>query len=298
MPIFIGSSSYTIGQSEALFAAALGAGEAGPLPVPSAGFGQLSRHLQTSHGLSGADYLFNTACTSSANALLIAAEHILAGYCEQALVIGMELFNVTTLAGFYGMQLLANEVMRPFDRRRDGLVLGEGCGAILLQAAGPDDNGLFVSGGASGCDTYSISTSNPDGTSNAEVMTQALNNVGLAPGDITAIKAHGSASPLNDDAEAAGMRRVFNEPPPFFVLKPYVGHTLGACGTIETILVCAAIREGFLPASGGFEIYDDDLGVHPMTAALNVDSGHFMLNYFGFGGNNASILLSHEADDV
>jgi len=196
------------------------------------------------------------------------------------------------------MQLLAKDIMRPFDQRRDGLVLGEGCGVILLGPAGRAQNGLFISGGASGCDTFSITTSNPDGVSNAKVMTQALNNACLVAEDVTAIKAHGTATPLNDDAEAAGMRQVFEEPPPIFALKPYVGHTLGACGAVETVLISAAIRAGFLPVSGGYEVYDEELGVRPLTSAMAVGSGHFMLNFFGFGGNNASILLFNEAGDV
>ena len=298
IPLFIGSSSYAIGQSEALFAAALNDSETDALPVQSAGFGQISRHLRAKHGLCGPDYLFNTACTASANALLIAAEHIEGGYCDHALVIGVELLNITTVAGFYGMQLLAKDIMRPFDQRRDGLVLGEGCGVILLGPAGRAQNGLFISGGASGCDTFSITTSNPDGVSNAKVMTQALNNACLVAEDVTAIKAHGTATPLNDDAEAAGMRQVFEEPPPIFALKPYVGHTLGACGAVETVLISAAIRAGFLPVSGGYEVYDEELGVRPLTSAMAVGSGHFMLNFFGFGGNNASILLFNEAGDV
>ncbi len=298
MPIFVGSSSYAIGASETLYAEALAGGSADPLAVPLPGFGQGSQYLRVQFGLCGADYLFNTACTASTNALLVAAEHIESGRCDQALVIGMELVNTTTLAGLYGMQLLAKDRMRPFDLRRDGIVLGEGCGAILLCAAQPGDEGIFVAGGASGCDTFSISTSNPDGTQIAATMRDALANAGIEAGDIVAIKAHGTASPLNDDAEAAGMRQVFASLPPFFALKSQIGHTLGACGAIETGIVAGALLAGTLPPTGGFEAFDEKLGVRPLTSAVAAGAGHYMLNFFGFGGNNASLILEYIRRDV
>lgn len=298
MPVFIGSSSFAIGQSEALFVDALAAGDADalavPLAVPLAGFGQVSRYLRHEHGLAGEDFLFNTACTSSANALLVAAASIEAGRCDRALVVGVELANLTTLAGFFGMQLLADECMRPFDRRRNGLVLGEGCGAIVLQAMSAGVDGLFVAGGASGCDTFSISTSNPDGSRIAVVMREALTNAGIEPGAIAAIKAHGTASPMNDDAEAAGMRQVFTDMPPIVALKSSIGHTLGACGAVETGFIVAALRTGTLPPTAGFAEYDERLGVRPQVSAGRAGPGHYMLNFFGFGGNNASVILEYQ----
>jgi len=297
-PLFVGSSSYAIGQSERLYADALVSGVPDPLAVPLPGFGQLSRYLRAERGFRGADFLFNTACTASANALLVAAEHIATGRCDQALVIGMELANKTTLAGFYGMQLLAGETMRPFDLRRDGLVLGEGCGVIVLRAAASGEAGIFIAGGASSCDTYSISTSNPDGSQIAATMHAALANADVTPEDIVAIKAHGTASPLNDDAEAAGMRQVFGCVPSFFALKSHLGHTLGACGAIETGLSAGLLLTGRLPATGGFEEFDEKLGICPQTKAFPAGAGHYLLNFFGFGGNNASIILeSVRCDD-
>jgi 3-oxoacyl-(acyl-carrier-protein) synthase len=298
MPLFIGSSSYAIGESERLYAQALaddaagqGAGGSAALAVPLPGFGQVSRFLRDACGLYGPDFLFNTACTASANALLAASDWIASGQGDEALVVGVELRNVTTMLGFAGMQLLAADVMRPFDARRDGLVLGEGCGAIVLRAASPGDDGVFIAGGASSCDTFSISTSNPDGTRIAAVMRDGLSRAGVPAEDIVAIKAHGTASPLNDDAEAAGMCQAFSALPPFFGLKSHFGHTLGACGAIETALVAAALREGSLPPSGGFEMLDERLGVQPLTDSMAVVNGHYMMNFFGFGGNNASVIL-------
>lgn len=293
MPLFIGSSSYGINVGELSYQQALQGGlEAAPIPLD--GFTQVGNHLRQHYGFLGADYAYNTACTSGANALLGAMATIAEGKSEYALVIGLETFNITTLAGFYGMQLLATEMMRPFDKRRGGLVLGEGCGALLLRAAQPGSTGITFCGGASRCDTHSIAASNPDGSAIAQVIQDALAQSAVKAADITAIKAHGTASPLNDDGEAAGMKQVFGVVPPFFSLKSYIGHTLGGCGVIETALMAACLAEGYIPASAGFECLDESLGLAPITQAQVAGKGYYMLNFFGFGGNNCSLVIHSE----
>lgn len=294
LPIFIGSSSYGIGIGEEIYRHAVANAERGeqpPRPLPLDGFTQISHHLRRQHQLHGADYAYNTACTASANALLSAVSSITQGHHEYALVVGMETFNATTLSGFFGMQLLSHEMMRPFDQHRNGLVLGEGCAVLLLQASAADGNGLTLCGGASGCDSFSISASNPDGSSIAAVMQRALDQCQLQASDITAIKAHGTASPMNDNGEAAGMRRLFTTLPPFFSLKSYIGHTLGSCGAMETALMIGCIEQGYLPISAGFTTADAELGVSPLTVSQPAPAGYYMLNFFGFGGNNCSLIL-------
>ena len=293
IPLFIGSSSYGINIGETRYETSLANGQEG-VPVPLDGFTQIGNHLRRHYGFLGADYAYNTACTSGANALLGAAASIEQGRSEYALVVGIETFNKTTLAGFFGMQLLASEAMRPFDKNRDGLVLGEGCGVLLLKKAESGEKGITFRGGASCCDTHSIAASNPDGSAIAQVIKDALEQSGVNADDIVAIKAHGTGSPLNDDGEAAGMKRVFAEVPPFFSLKSYVGHTLGGCGVIETALMVACLNERRLPASAGFSCFDEKLGVSPVAQAQAAEPGNYMLNFFGFGGNNCSLILHLE----
>ncbi len=292
--LFIGSSCYGIGIGEQRYQQAWQSEPASAVPLPLDGFLQVSRHLRSQHQLCGPDFSFNTACSASANALLAAATAINSGLCRHALVVGLEARNDTTLGGFHSMQLLASNGMRPFDRERNGLLLGEGCGVLLLTAADGEPSGLQLLGGASQCDTYSISTSNPDGSSIAAVMQEALENCGLQPADIRGIKAHGTATPLNDDSEAAGMRLLFGDAmPPFFSLKAALGHTLGSCGAMETLLASACLQHGLLPASSGFQHADPTLGVVPTTAPQSAEDGHYLLNFFGFGGNNCSLVLRY-----
>ena len=260
MPVFIGSSSNGIGLGEEIYRRAIRE-QPDPLPLPLDGFTQISRRLRDKHGFNGADFSYNTACTASANALLGAVASIRHGGQHYALVVGLESFNTTTLAGFHGMQLLSSEEMRPFCKHRAGLVLGEGCSVLLLRRGDADESGFHLLGGASRCDTYSISASNPDGSAIADLMNTALSRFHLNPQDIVAIKAHGTASPLNDDGEAAGMRRVFDNVPDFFSMKSCIGHTLGSCGAIETALLASCIQSGFLPASAGFKERDPALGL-------------------------------------
>ena len=294
IPVFIGSSCWGIGIAEERYREQYRNNPETAIPLPLDGFGQISRHLQRQYGFHGADFALNTACTATANAILNAAAAINMGMHDHALVVGLEARNDTTLAGFHGMQLLAEEGMRPFDRRRDGLVLGEGCGAMLLSRSRSDASGTMFWGGASNCDTYSISASNPDGSTIAAVMDAAMARSGITPSDIRAIKAHGTATPLNDDGEAAGMRRSFEQIPPFFSMKAALGHTLGSCGVLETLLMAALLPEGKLPASVGFEEPDPELGVTPMREPLSVEAGYYLLNFFGFGGNNSSLILRYQ----
>ena len=290
MPIFIGSSSYGIGLGEELYRNAL-ISDISAIPLPLDGFTQVSKHLRRRHQMLGADYAFNTACTASANALLSAIKSIQQGHHPYALVLGIEAYNATTLYGFYGLQLLSGEQMRPFDKQRNGLVLGEGCAALLLKASVKSNQKLIFCGGASGCDTFSVSSSNPNGSSIAEVMHKALADSNVSTKDILAIKAHGTATLLNDEGEAAAMRQVFDSVPDFFSLKSYIGHTLGGCGAIETALMAACLESQLLPISAGFREADKHLAITPTTTPGIATSGHYMLNFFGFGGNNCSLII-------
>ena len=125
-------------------------------------------------------------------------------------------------------------------------------------------------------------------------MRAAFEATGIDVHDVIAIKAHGTASLDSDAAEAAAMRAVFADSvPPFTVIKRYTGHTLAACGAIETVAFLAALAAGFVPATAGFTRIDPELGIVPTTTAIPATTGDYLLNYFGFGGNYASLVLRH-----
>jgi 3-oxoacyl-(acyl-carrier-protein) synthase len=289
MALYVGSSSFDISESESAYRRELANGS-GALPLRSSSVANVADGVRRRFDLNGEDFTFNTACTASANGLSYAARMIRSGAIEHALVLGVELINDLTALGFLGLNLLSRSEMRPFDARRDGLVLGEACSAVVL---GPGDPERFhVLGGASVCDTHSMVSAHADGSSIAAVMREALASARLAAGDIAAVKAHGTANPANDDAEAAGLRSVFAPLPPVCALKPHLGHTLGASGLTELVLCYRAVEDGFLPATPGIGADDPATGIRLNQTERPISRGCFMLNSFGFGGSNTSLVIA------
>lgn len=293
LPLFIGSSCFSIGQSETGYAEARARAAPDAHPMPHCGYDWLAGLVRQAIGGGGESFTYNTACTSSANALLGACRALQAGRHRHALVLGAELANLTTLSGFSGLQLLSDQV-RPFEAGREGLVLGEGIAAVLLSMEGTA-GAMRLHDGASNCDTFSITTADPEGTRVAEVLRQALARAELRPDAIQGIKAHGTGTPTGDLAEAAGLRKVFDSLPPLSVLKPYIGHTLGACGVIELVMYAGALAQGRLPARSSAVTADPQLGVQPLSGDRSAPPGYYLLNQFGFGGNNAVLVLEKPA---
>jgi len=234
---------------------------------------------------------FSTACSSSANALLHARDLIRRGQVARALVFGIESLAMITLSGFSSLMMLDAEGCRPFDAGREGFQPGEGVAALLLEAEG---SGARLLGGANLCDIHHVTSANPDGSGMAQSMRAALADAGVAAGEIVAIKAHATASRENDAAEAVAMHTVFGDTlPPVTALKRYLGHTSCACGAVETVAMLAALDAGFVPAAAGFVEPDPALDCIPMVRAQPAAPGVYLLNYFGFGGNYASVVIEH-----
>ncbi|MBK8180445.1 MAG: hypothetical protein IPK67_16440 [Planctomycetes bacterium] len=284
LPLFLGSSSFSFGRSEIEEES-----RGDHAHKPLLGFEHLARIVQEELDCGAEVFGLNTACTAAANALMVASRMLRLGIHRHALVLGVELANHTTLTGFSGLQLTASSV-RPFDRRRAGIVLGEGIGAVVL-SLDPGPGRIRLRAGACNGDAFSVTAANPDGSTIAFVQAQALAQAGVDPAQVRGIKTHGTASPMNDIGEAAGIRRLFPSPPPICALKPYLGHTLGACGVNELVLFAGALERGFFPATPGFEEADPELGLAPERSAREALPGSYLLNYFGFGGNNASLVV-------
>lgn len=292
--VYIGTSSADIGLMEDAYARDLVVNPDAQPPAWRCSMDNLTPGLRDSFGLGPHGAAVNTACTAGANALIYADAAIRLGQVEHALVIGAEVFNATTALGFHSLELLTTSAMRPFDKRRDGLILGEACAALVLGPAG-DAAGMRFLGGATLSDTHSISAANPDGSTIADVVRLALARAGVAADDITAIKAHATASLLNDEGEAAGLRRVFDQTPPIAALKPYIGHTFGASGLAELLMLKACLDAGFWPANPGVAADASELGVALNQSPIEMHSATLLLNQFGFGGNNSCLVVKHDA---
>jgi len=308
MGLFVGSTCLDLPLHEAAYAASYARGAVPAVKEP--GYGNIARDIAARFGIGGPQYTFSTACSSSANAALYARAMLAEGRLEHALVVGAEGYNRLSLLGFGGLMLLARESYRPFDRDRDGLILGEGVGAVVLgknrdtpyfrepAAAGGKSGGenrgcpyFSIVGGATACDPSSPTSSSAERI--AEVIDEALADAGLAPAQVLAVKAHGTGTPINDLSESRAVVDVFKGAvPPLTSIKPALGHTLGACGAIELLALLACWREGFLPPTPGFREPDPATGVRPEVRPRTLGQGAMLCNFIGFGGNNTSLVLA------
>jgi 3-oxoacyl-[acyl-carrier-protein] synthase-1 len=255
------------------------------------GNGRYADVLAKYFGLHSFSLTYNTACTSSSNAILDAASMLHSGMIDYALVLGLEMFAPQSFEGFVSMQLLAQHHTKPFDDQRDGLLLGEALSALLMSRDDVADSPWRLLGGASECETYSVTGVNADGSGIHRVLAQALQDSRVSASQISAVKAHGTASRLSDLAEINGMKQVFDAAPPFFSLKPYIGHTLGSCGVSELILLMECIDDGFIPLTPNFGSPDEQLNWTPLQQKRACSEGIFLLNCFGFGGNNNATVI-------
>jgi 3-oxoacyl-(acyl-carrier-protein) synthase len=257
--------------------------------------GQAALQVAAKLGIEGPVLTLTTACSSSANALLVAAGLLRRGEVRRALVIGVEGLSAVALSGFHSLMLLDPDGCRPFDAGRRGMQIGEAVGAVLLEAGDAARDGDLLLGGANLCDTHHMTSATPDGSAMRSVMEMALADAGLQPADVAVIKAHGTGSLDNDTAEAAAMHTLFGADLPMFTgIKRYLGHTLGACGAVELAAFLGCLRAGFVPPTAGFTHPDPALRIAPLTEFRPAPKGTAMLNYFGFGGNYASLLIAHD----
>lgn len=293
--LFVGSTSFNIFSSECRYVRALSDGE-DCQPLESNTYEAVTNHIAATLGHAAQTFTFHTACTSSANALLYAARMIEAGRIRHAIVVGFEFFNRTTMLGFHSLDLLAAARIQPFGANRDGMVPGEGCSAIVLGADRPDvSHPIRIAGGATNVDLNGMTSAGPDGVSIASVVTSALKHAGIEPKDIRSIKLHGTATRANDSAEAAGLARVYDKIPPACVLKPAIGHTLGACGTNELVILRKYLDCATLPGLPYDYPLDKPLGISVRSTDEPIEPGPHLLNHFGFGGNNTALVISNGA---
>lgn len=225
-----------------------------------------------------------SACTSSLNAMLSAKTLIESGLFENALVLGLELGNQFTSAGFSGMQLLAADLPRPLDASRDGLVLGEAVAALYL---GKQAARWRLLGGAN-----RVNGDNPVGADQrvvTQIIAQALDECGLAPAQIDLVKLQAAGSPQNDAEEIAGLQQIFSSLPPLVTLKAALGHTLGASGAAELALLMACLETDTWPVTIAKNV-DPQLNAQ-CCAALPKPPARILANILGFGGGHSCVLI-------
>lgn len=282
-PLFIASSSFQIGYFEQQ-------GEPFELPTANASF---SRQIAQWMQLSSLPSSINNACISGFSAIDAARSLIASGQIDDAVIVGIELGNACTLAGFAAMELLSRTACRPFDIRRNGLVLGEAVAAIRLSST---PAAWRIAGLSTGLDAYSMTGPDPAGGPIANVAVNCLNEANLLPGAIDLIKVQAAGSPGTDLAEAQALRRVFGEQiPPLLSLKPALGHTLGASGIVELVALLACLDAGQIPATAGYEQADPEIWPLSPVDRNKRQINRALLNLIGFGGGLASLIIVRQS---
>ena len=266
-------------------------------------------NISIKNGFMGPNFTTVSACASSANAMIDALNYIRLGYCDVIVTGGSEAaVTIAGVGGFSAMQALStrNEnpesASRPFDATREGFVLGEGAGALVLEeyeyakARGAKIYAEVIGGGMSS-DAYHITAPHPEGIGVMAVMKNCLENSGIQPEDVDHINTHGTSTPLGDVAELKAISAVFGEHAKKINInstKSMTGHLLGAAGAIESIATILAMKHGIVPPTINHTTVDEN--INPvLNLTLNKPQKReikvAMSNTFGFGGHNACVAF-------
>ncbi len=241
----------------------------------------------------------STACSSSANSLLLGARLIENGILDRVIAGGTDALTLFTINGFNSLMILDKGGCKPFDDARNGLTLGEGAGFLVLESEDlirktGKSVSVAISGYGNACDAFHQTASSPDGDGAFISMKKALNKAGLTPENIDYINAHGTGTKNNDLSEGKAIERLFaGFVPPVSSTKAFTGHTLGAAGAIEAVFSVLAVEKQCIWPNLNFRKKMSELDFMPLTELIrNVPVGNVLSNSFGFGGNNTSLVFS------
>lgn len=245
-------------------------------------------------GLGGPRYVVSTACSSGAKALASGARLLLAGLCDAVIVGGVDALCGMTVAGFTALESVDPARCRPMSATRAGINIGEGAALFVLSR---EPSAVRLSGWGESSDAHHISAPEPQGRGALAAMREALQRAGLDPADIGYLNLHGTATPQNDAMESRAVEALFGLALPCSSTKPLTGHALGAAGAIEAAIAWLTVAgDGRLPVHHFDGQRDPALPLIALVAPgqrLPAAPRHVMSNSFAFGGNNASLILSH-----
>lgn len=295
----------TVAQTQASFDAGH---RVGPRFVPMAIGNIAAAQIAIAEGIRGPSMTLNTACSAGGDALMTAAMLLRSGEADAILAVGGEsILCPIVVSGLSQAKALSRcnddpiHACRPFDQNRDGFVIGEGGGALLLeteehaQARGAMIHAVLA-GWANTSDAHHVTAPCPDGAGAAVCMQRALKRAGMQPSDIGYINAHGTSTLLGDKAETLAVKSVFGgreAAPTVSSTKSATGHLMGAGGLTEAIACIKAIQEGILPPTLHLDVPDPDCDLdYVPNVARKVEIHAAMSNSLGFGGQNSSIILS------
>lgn len=260
--------------------------------------GSIARKIIQNYKIKGENYTLSTACSSGSNAIMLGSRMIKAGKNKMVLAGGTDSLGKFVLNGFISLKNVDIDNCKPFDAERIGLNLGEGSAFVLLEDshhAEARNAAPFakIKGYFNVNETYHITGSSPEGQGAFLAMTGALEKSNLKPENIDFIHAHGTSTIDNDLAESKAIMRIFGNKVPFASSKTFTGHTLAASGAISTVLSIGSMQESFIFPSLNFKEVMPETNLSPLTEQLeNIQLQNCIVNSFGFGGNNTSLVIS------
>lgn len=272
-----------------------------PFMVPMLMANAASAAISMKYGWQGPCENTCTACAAGTQSIGNAYRLIVSGLCD-AMVTGSSeaVMTPTCIAGFTNMTAMSSDNMsRPFDRDRNGFVLAEGSGVLVLEemelakARGATILAELM-GAASNADAHHITAPSPGGVGAITCMRTAIADAGLVPADVTYVNAHGTSTPLNDAAEAAAIAEVFGDTPPAVTsFKGVTGHALGGAGSLEAVGIVLGMQKGAIPPTAGFENVDPEMAPIDLVVgeAREWTPAPVLSNSFGFGGHNGCIVI-------
>ncbi len=259
--------------------------------------GKITELVADKLGINGFATTINTACSSSANSIILASRLIQKGVVDIALAGGTDAITAFTMNGFITLLIYDQQLCRPFDAARAGLNLGEGAGYLLLvsdKVAGKiyRDPLCEIAGFANANDAFHQTASSSEGIGSYLAMSNAVSMGGISVSDVDYINLHGTGTENNDASEATALKRLFNERiPPHSSTKSFTGHTLGASGGIEAVYTVLAINRSTLFPNIRFSSVIPEIDSSPLTMLTNKEIKYALSNSFGFGGNCTSLLF-------
>jgi 3-oxoacyl-[acyl-carrier-protein] synthase II len=264
--------------------------------------GSVADQVAARYGLMGRSLVMSTACSAGLHAIGVARDAIRFGRAEVMLTGGVDPLTELPQAGFSVLRSLASGQIRPFDRDRDGTLLGEAAAVLVLESeehARERGARLWaeVAGYGGSTDAYHMTRPDETGNGPARAIREALADAGLRPEQVDYVKAHGTATAANDVTETRALKLVFGSKTriPVSSVKSMIGHTLGASGAVEAIAAVLALAEGFLPPTLHLEHADPECDLDYVAQASRPRALQVALaNAFGFGGNNAAVVFRRE----
>jgi 3-oxoacyl-[acyl-carrier-protein] synthase II len=277
-----------------------------PLTIPMVMPSSVAAHLSLRFGLGGPCLTVSAACASGAAAIGEGVELLRRGAADVVLAGGVDsLVGYGAMCCFMRLDAMSRNVgcpdlaSRPFDADRDGFVMGEGAGFVVLQrledisASGPEPLGLVL-GHASSADAHHLVAPSPDGEGAVRCMALALADAGVQPRDLAHVNAHGTSTVLNDRAEAAALAALFDGAcPPVTAVKGSTGHMIAGSGAVEAIVSLISLRHRVVPPVAGLRTVDPDFDLDVVQVTpRDGPPGYALSNSFGFGGANTALVLA------